>query len=61
VETLQKMADANVATAADFARLGNLCFKQGQKDQAIKFWKRSLELDPGNQMVQRNVQLAEKQ
>ncbi|HTY07887.1 MAG TPA: tetratricopeptide repeat protein [Candidatus Edwardsbacteria bacterium] len=61
VETLLKMDEANVATAADYARLGNLCFKQGQKGEALRHWRRSLELDPGNQMVQRNLALAEKQ
>ncbi|MDI6740040.1 MAG: tetratricopeptide repeat protein [Candidatus Edwardsbacteria bacterium] len=60
VDTMLKMAEANAASATEFARLGNLYYKHGQKDQAVKYWKRSLELDPGNQMVQRSLQLAEK-
>ncbi len=60
VDVMLKMAEANVASAAEFSRLGNLYFKQGQRDQAIAHWRRSLELDPDNQMVQRNLKLAEK-
>lgn len=60
VDTMLRMAEANVATSGEFARLGNLYFKQGQKDQAITCWRKSLELDPDNQMVQRNLHLVEK-
>ncbi|MRR09685.1 tetratricopeptide repeat protein [bacterium] len=60
VETLLRMDEAGVATGAEHARLGNLYFKQGSRDQAIEHWRRSLALDPDNQMVQRNLKLAEK-
>jgi len=60
VEILNKMAELELMDAQDMARLGNLYLKQGQKELAVKWWKKTLEADPENQMVKRNLSLMDK-
>ena len=60
VEVLARVADMGLADVQQLYKLGNLCLKQGQKDTAVKWWKKALELDPTNQMIRRNLDLAEK-
>ena len=60
VEVLSRVASMGLADVQQLYKLGNLCLKQGQKDIAVKWWKKALELDPSNQMIQRNIDLAEK-
>jgi tetratricopeptide (TPR) repeat protein len=60
VEVLSRMAEMDLADLQQLYKLGNLCLKQGQKDLAIKWWKKALALDPDNQMIKRNLDLAEK-
>jgi tetratricopeptide (TPR) repeat protein len=60
IEILNRMAEMGLLTPSDMARLGNLYLKQGQKEQAIKWWKKTLETDPENQMVKRNLSLMDK-
>lgn len=60
VETLNRMAELDIMDPQDMARLGNLYLKQGQKEQAVKWWQKTLEADPGNQMVKRNLALMDK-
>lgn len=61
VEILTRMADLEQADPTQLYKLGNLCLKQGQKELAVKWWRKALELDPENQMIKRNLDLAEKQ
>jgi len=60
VEVLSRVAEMGLADVQQLYKLGNLCLKQGQKDNAVKWWKKALELDPSNQMIKRNIDLAEK-
>ncbi|MBI5805202.1 tetratricopeptide repeat protein [candidate division TA06 bacterium] len=60
VEVLSRVAGMGLADVQQLYKLGNLCLKQGQKDNAVKWWKKALELDPSNQMIRRNLDLAEK-
>lgn len=60
LETMNRMVELELAGSQDMARLGNLYFKLGQKDQAVVWWKKALELDPQNQVVRRNLMLMEK-
>ncbi|HBE72669.1 MAG TPA: hypothetical protein DDW31_00950 [candidate division Zixibacteria bacterium] len=60
LEVMGRMVEMDLAGSQDMARLGNLYFKQGQKDQAVVWWKKALELDPQNQVVRRNLMLMEK-
>ncbi|MBI4727367.1 tetratricopeptide repeat protein [candidate division TA06 bacterium] len=60
VDVLTRVADLGLADVQQLYKLGNLCLKQGQKDNAVKWWKKALELDPSNQMIRRNLDLAEK-
>jgi tetratricopeptide (TPR) repeat protein len=48
------------ATAPDlgddvFARMGNLYLKRGERDEAIRCWRRALELNPENDVVRKNL------
>lgn len=60
VEILNKMAELEIMDPQDMARLANLYLKQGQRDLAAKWWKRTLEVDPDNQVVRRNLSLMDK-
>lgn len=60
IETLNRMSELDMMDSPDMARLGNLYLKQGQKDLAVKWWKKTLEADPENQMVKRNLALMDK-
>ena len=60
IETLNRLAELGLIQPAEMARLGNLYLKQGRKDLAADWWRRTLEADPGNQMVKRNLALMDK-
>ncbi len=38
-----------------FARMGNLHLKRGERDEAIRCWRRALELNPDNEVVRKNL------
>ena len=38
-----------------FARMGNLHLKKGERDEAIRCWKRALDLNPENDVVRKNL------
>jgi tetratricopeptide (TPR) repeat protein len=60
VETLNRMAELEIMDPQDMARLGNLYLKQGQKELAAQWWRKTLKADPENQMVKRNLALMDK-
>ncbi len=60
VETLNRMAELELLEPQDMSRLGNLYLKQGQKELAVQWWRKTLEADPENQMVKRNLSLMDK-
>lgn len=60
LEILNKMGELDLLDSQDMARMGNLYLKQGQRDLAMKWWNKTIEIDPENQMVKRNLSLLDK-
>jgi tetratricopeptide (TPR) repeat protein len=40
-----------------YAKLGNIAYKQQLRDDALRFWQKSLELNPDNQVVRNNLDI----
>jgi len=49
--------DVGLGKAELFLKLGNICYKLGQKEDAIEQWKKALELDPKNRVAKRNIEM----
>ncbi|MSR23420.1 MAG: tetratricopeptide repeat protein [Gemmatimonadetes bacterium] len=40
-----------------YLKLGNLVYKDGDRDWALELWRKALELNPGNEVVRTNLEL----
>ena len=49
--------DVGLGKAELFLKLGNICYRLGQKEDAIEQWKKALELDPKNGVAKRNIEM----
>ncbi len=58
LETLKK-ADAILKDPVIYDHIGDVCSKLNQTDEALKYWKLSLELLPGQDSVLQKIQSAE--
>jgi tetratricopeptide (TPR) repeat protein len=38
-----------------YLKLGNIRFKRGEREEALRCWEQALELDPGNAIVRTNL------
>ncbi|MDE5656428.1 MAG: tetratricopeptide repeat protein, partial [Muribaculaceae bacterium] len=47
--------EADQASADVFDHAGDIYFMTGEPEQALNFWKRALELDPDNELIQKKV------
>jgi len=52
------ISGVGLGNADMFLKLGNIYYKIGQKDRALKQWKKTLEFDPGNKIARRNIEMA---
>jgi tetratricopeptide (TPR) repeat protein len=54
-----RAAEVNPQLGDDlYARIGNLLYKNRHVDSAIEYWRRALDLNPGNLIVRNNLQIA---
>ncbi|HLP18530.1 MAG TPA: tetratricopeptide repeat protein [Bacteroidota bacterium] len=53
---IQKAIDAGDSSAAVLEHMGDACSRLEQKDSAMKFWKRALELDTANPALRQKVE-----
>lgn len=58
-KTFEMVANAGLGNAEMFLKLGNIYFKLAQKEKAIEQWRKALTLDPGNEIIKRNIEMAE--
>ncbi|MFW6210687.1 MAG: tetratricopeptide repeat protein, partial [bacterium] len=42
-----------------YYKLGNIAMKESKPQEAVKYWKRSVELNPENEIVKKNLKLLE--
>jgi len=42
-----------------FFKLGNIAYKGGDRQEAIRLWKRALEINPGNDVVRTNLEVVQ--
>lgn len=42
-----------------YFKLGNICYKRMEREEAIRLWRRSLEINPENSMVRTNLEVVE--
>jgi tetratricopeptide (TPR) repeat protein len=42
-----------------FFKLGNIAYKDGDRQEAIRLWKRALEINPGNDVVRTNLDVVQ--
>ena len=47
--------ESGQASADVFDHAGDIYFMTGEPEQALSFWKRALELDPDNELIQKKV------
>ena len=47
--------ESDQASADVFDHAGDIYFMTGEPEQALSFWKRALELDPDNELIQKKV------
>jgi hypothetical protein len=40
-----------------YLKLGNIVYKEGDRDWALQLWRKALELNPGNEVVRTNLEL----
>jgi Tfp pilus assembly protein PilF len=40
-----------------YAKLGNIAYKAQRREDAMRYWQRSLELNPDNQVVKNNLEI----
>ncbi|HXD22562.1 MAG TPA: tetratricopeptide repeat protein, partial [Gemmatimonadaceae bacterium] len=58
-DAYQRAVKFNDALGGDvWLKLGNIRLRRNERDDAIKCWQRSLQLDPENQTARRNVEAA---
>jgi tetratricopeptide (TPR) repeat protein len=58
-KTFEMIANAGLGDADMFLKLGNMYFKMGEKGRALEQWNKALALDPQNEIIMRNIEMAE--
>jgi tetratricopeptide (TPR) repeat protein len=58
-KTFEMVANAGLGNAEMFLKLGNLYYKLGEKQKAVEQWRKTLTLEPGNEIAMRNIEMAE--
>jgi tetratricopeptide (TPR) repeat protein len=60
LEHFMRAVDIDPALGDDaFAKIGNLLYKSRKMDEAVGFWQKALELNPGNSIVRNNLEIVE--
>jgi tetratricopeptide (TPR) repeat protein len=59
LEAFQRAIKLDPALGDDvYFKLGNIRFKWQEKDQALAYWERALALNPENEVIRTNLDLA---
>jgi tetratricopeptide (TPR) repeat protein len=59
LDSYHRAARANPALGPDvFLKIGNILFRRGEADGAIRSWTRALEIDPGCDIARNNLEMA---
>jgi len=59
LEHYQRALGLDAALGDDvYAKIGNIHFKRGAREDALAAWQKALELNPGNQIVRGNLEIA---
>lgn len=56
-KSFKMITDAGLGNAEIFLKMGNIYYKMGQKVRALEQWKKTLELDPQNEIAKRNIEM----
>lgn len=56
-KSFEMITSAGLGDAEIFLKLGNIYYKMGQKPKALEQWKKTLKIDPENEIAKRNVEM----
>jgi tetratricopeptide (TPR) repeat protein len=54
----EMITDAGLGNAEIFLKLGNIYYKVGEKEKAVEQWKKTLKLEPHNEIAKNNIEMA---